>query len=66
MRSLAVHPHVSQAQHQSLVKVTVHTRGGIPDRHQMGPVGFPRAGPGWASVLEVTVGTGSGSVTHFL
>ncbi len=41
-------------------------RGGIPDRHPAGPVGYPRARPGWASVLEVTVGTGSGLVTHFL
>ncbi len=44
----------------------LRTRGGIPDRRPTGPIGYPRAGPGWASVLEVTVGNGSGSVTHFL
>ncbi len=41
-------------------------RGGIPDRRPTGPAGYPRAGPSWANVLEVTVGTSSGSETHFL
>ncbi len=42
------------------------TRGGIPNRLPTGPIGYPWAGPGWASILEETVGTGSGSVTYFL